>query len=57
MRLLGVDPDDVERRALAVGATLISPATSKKHGWRETLVRDPDGYEWAVGIVIDPPDK
>ncbi len=57
IRLLGVDPDEVERRALAVGATLIARATSKAHGWRETLVRDPDGYEWAVGILIDPPTK
>jgi catechol 2,3-dioxygenase-like lactoylglutathione lyase family enzyme len=57
VRLLGVDPDEVERRARAVEATLIAPAISKGHGWRETLVRDPDGYEWAVGIVIDPPTK
>lgn len=57
IRLLGLDPDDIEQRARAVGATVIAGATSKGHGWRETLVRDPDGYEWAVGILIDPPDK
>lgn len=54
IRLLGVDPDDVERRARANGATLIAGATDKGHGWRETLVRDPDGYEWAVGVLIPP---
>ena len=57
LRLLGVDPDEVERRARAAGANLIAGAVSKGHGWRETLVRDPDGYEWAVGVLIDPPAK
>ncbi len=57
LRLLGLDPDDIEQRARAVGATVIAGATSKGHGWRETLVRDPDGYEWAVGILIEPPVK
>jgi catechol 2,3-dioxygenase-like lactoylglutathione lyase family enzyme len=57
LRLLGVDPDEVERRAHAAGANLIAGADSKAHGWRETLVRDPDGYEWAVGVLVDPPGK
>jgi predicted enzyme related to lactoylglutathione lyase len=52
LRLLGVaDPDAVEARARAYGALIIEPATSKPHGWREVLVRDPDGYEWAVGVL------
>lgn len=54
LRLLGVDPDEVERRARANGVEVVSPPTDKGHGWRETLVRDPDGYEWAVGVLIDP---
>jgi uncharacterized glyoxalase superfamily protein PhnB len=54
MRLLGIDPDAVEQRARAAGAELVAPATDKAHGWRETLVRDPDGYEWAVGVLIPP---
>jgi uncharacterized glyoxalase superfamily protein PhnB len=53
-RLLGIDPDGVERRAKAAGAEIVSPATDKGHGWREVLVRDPDGYEWAVGVLIPP---
>ncbi len=57
IRLLGIDPDDVERRARTCGATLIAGATSKAHGWRETLVRDPDGYEWAVGVLVEPGPK
>lgn len=54
LRLLGPDPDEVERRAANAGYNVISPATDKMHGWREVLVRDPDGYEWAVGILIPP---
>ncbi len=30
------------------------PVVDKGHGWREVCVRDPDGYEWAVGVLIDP---
>jgi uncharacterized glyoxalase superfamily protein PhnB len=53
IRLLGIDPDEVEKRAKAAGATIIASADNKGHGWRETLVRDPDGYEWAVGVLVD----
>jgi len=55
LRVLGIDPDAIERRARAYaesGAHLVAPAEDKGHGWRETLVRDPDGYEWGVGVVI-----
>jgi len=54
IRLLGVNPDEIEQQARAAGATIISPATSKAHGWREILLRDPDGYEWAVGVLTEP---
>ena len=54
VRLLGIDPDAVEARARAAGAEVALPATDKGHGWREVLVRDPDGYEWAIGVLIDP---
>jgi uncharacterized glyoxalase superfamily protein PhnB len=54
LRVLGVDPDETEQRAQAYGATIVAGATNKGHGWRETLVRDPDGYEWAVGVLIPP---
>ena len=54
MRLLGIDPDALQARAEAAGATIIAPATNKGHGWREVLIRDPDGYEWAVGVLIPP---
>lgn len=54
VRLLGIDPDAIERRARAAGATVAVPAVDKGHGWREVCVRDPDGYEWAVGVLIPP---
>jgi uncharacterized glyoxalase superfamily protein PhnB len=54
IRLLGIDPDETEKRARAYGATVALPAADKGHGWREMLVRDPDGYEWAVGVLIPP---
>ena len=50
LRVLGVDPDAVEGRAREHGAIVIQPATTKKHGWREVMVEDPDGYLWAVGV-------
>ncbi|MBI5668597.1 MAG: VOC family protein [Chloroflexi bacterium] len=51
IRLLGLNPDEVERCARDFGAVIVESATDKAHGWRETLVRDPDGYEWAVGVL------
>lgn len=54
IRLLGIDPDEVEQRAHAAGAIVAVSTTNKRHGWREVLVHDPDGYEWAVGILIEP---
>lgn len=50
LRVLGVDPDVVERHAGAAGARIVQPATTKGHGWREVMVEDPDGYVWAVGL-------
>ena len=50
LRVFGVDPDAVERRAREHGSSVIQPATTKAHGWREMMVEDPDGYLWAVGV-------
>lgn len=52
LRLFGVDPDEVERRALAA-ARLFKPVSVRGHGWREVMVQDPDGYVWAVGRSSD----
>ena len=54
LRVLGLDPDEIEEKARAYGAAVVAAAADKGHGWREMLVRDPDGYEWAVGVLIPP---
>ncbi|MDP6605256.1 MAG: hypothetical protein QF664_03200 [Dehalococcoidia bacterium] len=56
MRLLGVDPDGIERRAREHGATVVMPAADHAHGWREVAVRDPDGYEWNAGALLETGD-
>jgi len=53
-RLLGIDPDALEARARAAGAEVALAAANKGHGWREVLIRDPDGYEWACGVLVEP---
>lgn len=50
LRVMGVDPDAVQARAQAVGATIIQRAADFPHGWRDVIVADPDGYIWAVGL-------
>jgi len=52
LRLFGVDPDALEARAQANGATVVQAVTDKPHGWREVMVADPDGYVWAVGVPL-----
>ena len=55
LRLFGLDPDIVEARARSLGATVVTPPTTKGHGWREVMVEDADGYLWAVGVPADKP--
>jgi catechol 2,3-dioxygenase-like lactoylglutathione lyase family enzyme len=52
MRLFGLDPDEVEKRARAHGAPVLLVPTDKPHGWREVWVGDPDGYLWTVGVPL-----
>jgi uncharacterized glyoxalase superfamily protein PhnB len=55
LRALGdLDPDEVAAKAAAAGVDLVAAPEDKGHGWREMLVRDPDGYEWAIGRLIGP---
>ena len=53
LRLLGLDPDRVEKRAREFGGAIVRAATTKGHGWREVIVEDPDGYVWAIGVLTD----
>ena len=50
LRILGLDPDNVETRAREERATVVQGTRDKPHGWREVMVADPDGYVWAVGV-------
>ncbi len=52
LRILGVDPDEVEQRAKRAGATIVQPTKDFAHGWRELTLLDPDGYIWTVGLPI-----
>lgn len=51
LRILGIDPDDLERRAFAAGTTILHPAVDKGHGMREVMVQDLDGYTWVLGVM------
>ena len=42
------DPDAMFARALAAGATEISPV-SEGHGWRIGRIADPFGHHWEIG--------
>jgi uncharacterized glyoxalase superfamily protein PhnB len=52
LRLMGIDPDALQARAEAVGATILQPVADFPHGWRDVILEDPDGYIWAVGIPL-----
>jgi uncharacterized glyoxalase superfamily protein PhnB len=54
LRFLGVDPDEVEKRANRAGTIVLQPAKDYAHGWREITLLDPDGYIWTVGLPIPP---
>jgi uncharacterized glyoxalase superfamily protein PhnB len=50
LRVFGIDPDSLEKRAREAGATIIQTARDFPHGWRDVMLADPDGYIWAVGV-------
>jgi len=51
-RLLGFDPEAVERAAREHGSVLMPTAVRESHGWRDCVVADPDGYTFAVGMAL-----
>lgn len=53
LRILGVDPDEVESASREFGADIVHEAADKPHGWREVMVADPEGYIWAVGVKLN----
>ena len=46
--LTAPDPNAVFARAIAAGATLVSPV-SNQHGWRQGRIVDPFGHHWEIG--------
>jgi uncharacterized glyoxalase superfamily protein PhnB len=52
LRVMGIDPDELQKRAEAAGATILQPVADFPHGWRDVIVEDPDGYIWAVGVTL-----
>ena len=50
LRVFGIDPDSLERRAREAGTTIIQTTRDFPHGWRDVMLADPDGYIWAVGV-------
>jgi len=52
LRLLGVDPDALQKRAEAAGSRILQPVMDFPHGWRDVMLEDPDGYIWALGVTI-----
>jgi hypothetical protein len=45
-----MNPEGVAERAREMNA-LFKDISVRGHGWREVMVRDPDGYVWAVGEI------
>lgn len=42
------DPDAMFERAVAAGATMVSPM-GNRHGWRIGRLQDPFGHGWEIG--------
>jgi len=51
IRILGLDPDEVEARARQRGFTVNVPTQTFQHGWRECRLEDSNGYMFAVGVL------
>ncbi len=52
IRLHGCDPDTAEQAARNGGYEVMSPASDKGHGVRETFIRDQDGYVWVPDVLL-----
>ncbi len=54
---IGLMTDDVHwvvARAVAAGATLISPVQDYDYGYRQGEIADPFGHHWIIEKIIDP---
>ena len=51
--LLVDDPDTLAARALAAGATELSPVQDFEYGYRQGTIRDPFGHHWCLEKMDD----
>jgi uncharacterized glyoxalase superfamily protein PhnB len=47
------DADATLARAVALGGTLVRPASDQFYGERSGLLRDPFGHEWSIGHSLE----
>lgn len=47
------DADAISNRAVAAGATMLSPPTDQFYGERSCRLRDPFGHTWLIGHSIE----
>lgn len=53
LRVKGIDPDELQKRAEGAGVTILQPVADFPHGWRDVILEDPDGYIWALGVPLN----
>ena len=52
MGIMVTDPDAVMEKAIAAGATVVSPMQDYDYGYRQGDIRDPFGHQWMIEKVI-----
>lgn len=51
--LLVDDPDALAKKAVAAGATELSPVQDHDYGYRQGTIRDPYGHHWTLEKFVD----
>ena len=51
--LLVDNPDEVAAKAIAAGATELSPVQDYEYGYRQGTIRDPFGHHWCLERMDD----
>jgi len=49
LSLIVDEPDELTRRALAAGASVVFPIADQPYGLRQGRVEDPYGHHWLIG--------
>jgi PhnB protein len=56
MVVVAEDPDALFDRAVAAGATVVSPIADQAYGWRLGRIVDPFGHHWEIGKPLSQGD-